>query len=329
MTSLALTDRFGRAHDYLRISLTDRCNLRCRYCMPEEGMVFAPAPSLLNDDEIIRLATIFTRLGVRKIRLTGGEPLLRKNIDRIIQTLRRLPGLGVLAMTTNGLQLAECAHTLRESGLTTLTISLDTLQPGRFIKIARRNRFADVMAGIRAALESGFAPLKINIVVMRGVNDDEIVDFVEWGKDKPVDLRFIEYMPFPGNQWQEAGLVPYRDMRKAIEEKFSLIPLVTESSAVGRSFRLEHHTGLVSFVTSMSESFCASCSRLRLTADGEIKSCLFHPAERSLRDIMRDGGNDDAIIDAIAAALNEKPMAHPPMAELLSVKNRSMIAIGG
>jgi cyclic pyranopterin phosphate synthase len=324
-----LIDRHGRRHSYLRMSITDRCNLRCTYCMPPQGIDWTPKAEILTADEIVRLGTIFVGMGITKIRLTGGEPLSRRDVGQIAERLGALPGLKTLAMTTNGISLAKRAEGLRAMGLNGLTISLDTLRRDRFLQIAKRDQFDAVMAGIEAALAAGFAPLKINVVVMRGVNDDEILDFVDWAKDRPINVRFIEYMPFPDNKWSTGGLMSYAEMRALIAKTYELIPLVGEKTAVGKDFRLAGHTGTVSFVTSMTESFCGGCNRLRVTADGNIKSCLFHPAEQSLRDAMRSGGSDGDIERLILGAVDGKQAAHPPMEELMTMKNRTMIEIGG
>jgi cyclic pyranopterin phosphate synthase len=297
--------------------------------MPEHGIDWTPPPYILRSDEIVRLAKIFVGMGIRKIRLTGGEPLLRTTICDIATAIRSIPDLDCLAMTTNGIGLRKWAQPLHDAGLDSMTVSLDSLRPERFAAITRRDGFRDVMAGIEAALTSGFVPLKINIVVMRGINDDELVDFITWGRDRPVDLRFIEYMPFPDNHWSEAGLVSCATMRKNIGAAYELVPIIVDASAVGKSFSLIGHQAKVSFVASMTESFCGSCNRLRLTADGHVKACLFNPDERPLRDILRDGGSDADIADAIRAAVVAKQAAHIPMQELTSVHNRSMIAIGG
>jgi len=324
-----LIDRHGRKHTYLRLSVTDRCNLRCTYCMPPQGIDWTPRAEILSADEIVRLGTIFVGMGITKIRLTGGEPLSRRDVGQIAERLGALPGLKTLAMTTNGISLAKRAGTLRAMGLNALTISLDTLRRDRFKEIAKRDQFDAVMAGIEAARDAGFAPLKINVVVMRGVNDDEILDFVAWAKDRPINVRFIEYMPFPDNKWSTGGLMPYAEMRALIARNYELIPLVGERTAVGKDFRLAGREGTVSFVTSMTESFCGGCNRLRVTADGNIKSCLFHPAEQSLRDAMRAGEPDSRIEQIILAAVDGKQAAHPPMEELMTMKNRNMIEIGG
>lgn len=313
----------------MRISLTDRCNLRCTYCMPEEGIAWTPVERVLSADEIVRLARLFVKLGVRKIRLTGGEPLLRADLDNIVASLARIDGLQMLAMTTNGIGLPQKAAALRQLGLQSLTISLDTLQRARFAAITKRDRFDDVIAGIHAALSAGFAPLKINIVVMRDVNEDEITDFIAWAGSRPINLRFIEYMPFPDNHWSNASLVPYSEMRARIEQHHTLTPKLAEPSAVGKDFALADSPVTVSFVTSMTESFCGTCNRLRLTADGNIKSCLFNAAESSLRDVIRRGGSDDDLAAIIRQSVYDKQAAHAGLDFLPKEENRAMIAIGG
>ncbi len=329
MTDASLMDRFGRRHTYLRISVTDRCNLRCRYCMPHEGMVFQPREELLSYEEILRLSRLFIGMGVRKIRLTGGEPMVRRDLPVLIEQLSGLDGLETLTMTTNGYYLANQAETIKAAGVQALNISLDTLRPVRFFAITRRDAFTEVMAGIDAALNAGFESLKLNVVVMAGINDDEILDFIEFGKNKPLNIRFIEYMPFEGNRWTRAGVVPYREIRQRIESRYALEPLVTEPSAVAKDFALPGYPGTVSFITSMTDSFCGTCNRLRLTSDGAVKACLFGPAEISLRDPMRAGADDTTLRHLIGQAIRRKQEAHEPMETLARIENRPMIAIGG
>jgi cyclic pyranopterin phosphate synthase len=324
-----LIDRHGRRHTYLRLSVTDRCNLRCAYCMPPQGIDWTPRADILTADELVRLGAIFVGMGIAKIRLTGGEPLSRRDLTSIAARLGALPGLKTLAMTTNGISLATRAQGLRAAGVGALTISLDTLRRDRFKEIAKRDQFQAVMDGIEAAIAAGFTPLKINVVVMRGVNDDEILDFVGWARDRPINIRFIEYMPFPDNHWSTGGLMPYAQMRALIQTEYELIPMVGAANDVGKDFKIAGHQGAVSFVTSMTESFCGGCNRLRVTADGNIKSCLFQPAELSLRDAMRAGAPDVEIERLITSAVLGKQAAHPPMEELMSMKNRNMIEIGG
>lgn len=324
-----LTDRFGRRHTYLRISVTDRCNLRCTYCMPSEGIEWKPRSEILSYEEILRISRVFVGMGIRKIRLTGGEPLVRQNLEVLVEHLGLLEGLETLAMTSNGIFMKDKAKLLKDAGLHMLTLSLDTLRRDRFAQIAKRDQFDAVMAGIDASLSAGFETLKLNVVVMAGINDDEILDFIDFVKDKPINVRFIEYMPFKDNQWSTAGLMPYADMRRVIESRYELVPCRQEKSDVGKDFSIPGIQGTVSFITSMTESFCGSCNRLRLTADGSVKSCLFHPAEISLRDALRAGITDGDLSAMIHRAVMMKQEAHPPMADLVQVENRAMIQIGG
>ncbi len=326
-----LVDSFGRHHTYLRISVTDRCNLRCVYCMPSEGIEARPREELLTFDEIERVSRMFAELGVTKIRLTGGEPLVRKDLATLVARLARIPGIQKLCMTTNGVVLKQHVLALKESGLTNLNISLDTLRPERFEQIALRSHYADVLASIDAALAVGFTPLKLNVVVMGGINDDELLDFVEFVHHRPVNVRFIEYMPFKFNRWNKASFVSFAEMKLKIEEHHALIPLESpdDSASVAKDFRIDGWVGSVSFIASMSEHFCATCNRLRLTADGSIKSCLFHPAEVNLRHALRYGAPDEILEDMIRSAVILKPVGHAPVEQLVEADNRTMIEIGG
>ncbi len=324
-----LVDRFGRAHSYLRISVTDRCNLRCTYCMPAGGIDWKSRHELLSFEEILRVARVMVGMGVTKIRLTGGEPLVRNNLEVLIGQLAQLDGLQALAMTTNGLLLKPKAAQLKALGLTALNVSLDSMRRDRFAEITRLDAFDQAMGGLRAALDAGFDSLKLNVVVMSGVNDDEILDFVDFAADKFLNVRFIEYMPFKDNRWHPDSVLPWLEMKRRIETRYRLLPLPADSGSVAKDFRLAGYSGRVSFITSMTDSFCATCNRLRLTADGQFKSCLFHPAEISLRDILRSGADDAMLEKAITGAVLEKPQAHPEMETLLSVENRPMIEIGG
>ncbi len=329
-----LIDRFGREHTYLRISVTDRCNLRCRYCMPEEGIKLRGKDEILSFEEICRLAEIFAHMGVTKIRITGGEPLVRANIERLLQMLAPLKsvnggGISTLAMTTNATLLADKVEVLRSAGLDVLNISLDTFRAERFKELTRRDELARVLAGLEAALKARFPVLKLNTVVIRNFNDDEIMDFVEYARDNPVNVRFIEYMPFPDNEWTSAGVVPFAEMRQKIESRYALIPLNNPSFDVARDFAIEGFPGRVSFITSMSESFCSTCNRIRLTADGFVKSCLFYDGEINLKDALAAGADRTRLEELITQALWMKPEAHPPAEELAGEQNRHMVAIGG
>ncbi len=324
-----LVDNYAREHTYLRISVTDRCNLRCVYCMPAEGVPLKKREEILTLEEIYRVAKVFVGLGIDKIRITGGEPLVRKGLDGLIKRLGALAGVKTLAMTTNAVLLADQVRQLHQSGLTALNISLDSLQPKRFEAITLRDDHAKVMAGITAALSEKLETVKLNCVVIAGVNDDEVLDFVHFVKDKPLNVRFIEYMPFKDNNWQSTGVVSYAQMRGVIEQQFTLEPLNARPGDVAKDFSLVGHQGTVSFISSMTDSFCGTCNRLRLTSEGSIKSCLFYGAEVSLRDAMRAGGSDADLRDLIQIAVKGKPEAHPPIEELAASDNRSMVEIGG
>lgn len=324
-----LVDTFGRAHTYLRISVTDRCNLRCVYCMPAEGIPLKKRDEILSLEEIERVAKIFVEMGVRKIRITGGEPLVRKNIESLIESLGKIDELETLAMTTNAVLLGEKVERLKASGLNALNISLDSLSSERFKQITLRDDHAQVMAAIAAVERANFDTVKINVVVMAGVNDDELLDFVHFVKDKRINVRFIEYMPFKDNHWKATGVVSYAEMRRTIEQEFDLVQAENRPGDVAKDFALEGHTGTVSFISSMTDSFCSTCNRLRLTADGGIKSCLFYSPEVSVRDAMRSGASDAELRALIMQAVAGKPEAHPPMEELAAGENRAMVEIGG
>lgn len=325
-----LIDSFGRFHTYLRISLTERCNLRCQYCMPSEGVDLTPSPQLLSRDEIIRLADLFVSSGVDKIRLTGGEPTIRKDIEDICFHLSKLKGLKTLTMTTNGIVLAKKLPKLKECGLNSVNISLDTLVPAKFEFMTRRKGHNRVMEAIDAAIELGFDPVKVNCVVMRGVNDEEICDFVELTREKPINVRFIEFMPFDGNVWNVKKLVPYAEMLDRVRQQFKDIKRLQGSPTdTAKNFTINGHRGIVSFITSMTEHFCGGCNRLRLLADGNFKVCLFGPSEVSLRDPLRAGVDDLGLKEIIGNAVKRKKAAHAGMFDIAKTTNRPMIHIGG
>lgn len=350
-----LIDRFGRVHDYLRIAVTDRCNFRCTYCMPEDGMTLGPHAELLSYEEIARLAEIFVRLGVRKIRLTGGEPLVRHRIDNLFAMLSPLGApLGVeLALSTNGALLAEKLETLWKHRFYQLNISLDTLRADRFASITGRDACEDVQRAIRAAaayrsghaprraptLDQSFESVKINMVVMRGINDDELLDFVRFGEElsalahngPAVEMRYIEFMPFGGNAWSEERCVPFGEMLTRIQSEYDLRAIESNEVAPGpaKSFRVAGSNLRLGFITTVSEPFCGKCSRLRLTADGTLRTCLFGEDGVNLRDMLRHGASFETVAAAITSAVQEKWLEHPPVHELASMNTRDMIAIGG
>lgn len=326
-----LIDRFGRVHTYVRISVTDRCNLRCVYCMPAEGIDHVPRPEILTFEEISRVVRILAEMGVTKVRLTGGEPLLRKDLPDLVERIAATPGISTIALTTNGILLSRCAKTLRRVGVTHLNISLDTLKPERFETITLRDGAAATLRGIEAALEAGFAPLKLNAVIMGGVNDDEVLDFVEYVRDRPIHLRFIEFMPFSGNGWNEASLVPYQEIRRRIETRYTLVPLFDADGRmeISKDYTIPGWLGQVGFISSMSDDFCKDCDRLRLLTDGSLKSCLFHPPEENLRSALRSGAADDEIESLIRRCVSAKLEKHEPAENLIRLENNPMIAIGG
>ena len=324
-----LSDGFGRLHTYLRISLVEHCNLRCRYCMPDEGLEWTPDEELLTDEEIVRLAKVFAKAGIRKVRLTGGEPLLRAGIETIARSIAAMPGIDTLAITTNGLLLRKRLPALQHAGLNLLNISLDTLRPDRFEAITRRKGLHLVLEAIDLAVEMGYNPVKVNCVVMRGVNDDELIDFVALTRDRPIEVRFIEFMPFDGNQWDERHLVSFSDMKSLIRRQYRLEQCKSGPNDTSRTYQIPGFLGRVGFITSMTDNFCEGCNRLRITADGHLKVCLFGRSEVSLRDAMRRGATDADLLDVVSHAIGRKFARHAGMHAIAASKNRPMIQIGG
>ncbi|XP_070442141.1 molybdenum cofactor biosynthesis protein 1 isoform X1 [Equus przewalskii] len=326
--SAFLTDSFGRRHSYLRISLTEKCNLRCQYCMPEEGVPLTPKAKLLTTEEILTLARLFVKEGVDKIRLTGGEPLIRPDVVDIVAQLHRLEGLRTIGVTTNGINLARLLPSLQKAGLSAINISLDTLVPAKFEFIVRRKGFHKVMEGIHKAIELGYNPVKVNCVVMRGLNEDELLNFVALTKGLPLDVRFIEYMPFDGNKWNFRKMVSYKEMLDTLRQQWpELEKLPEEESSTAKAFKIPGFRGQVSFITSMSEHFCGTCNRLRITADGNLKVCLFGNSEVSLRDHLRAGASEEELLRIIGAAVGRKKQQHAGMFNISQMKNRPMILI--
>ncbi|XP_036104641.1 molybdenum cofactor biosynthesis protein 1 isoform X1 [Molossus molossus] len=326
--SAFLTDGFGRQHSYLRISLTEKCNLRCQYCMPEEGVPLTPKADLLTSEEILTLARLFVKEGVDKIRLTGGEPLIRPDVVDIVAQLNRLEGLRNISVTTNGINLARLLPQLQRAGLNAINISLDTLVPAKFEFIVRRKGFHKVMEGIHKAIELGYSPVKVNCVVMRGLNEEELLDFVALTEGLPLDVRFIEYMPFDGNKWNFKKMVSYKEMLDTIQQRWpELEKLPQEESSTAKTFKIPGFRGQVSFITSMSEHFCGTCNRLRITADGNLKVCLFGNSEVSLRDHLRAGDSEEQLLRVIGAAVGRKKPQHAGMFNISRMKNRPMILI--
>ncbi len=297
--------------------------------MPAEGVPLKPKADILTFEEIVRLSELFASLGVNKIRLTGGEPLIRKDIESLVEKLSAIRGINQLAITTNGLLLGSKLDKLKAGGITHLNISLDTLRPERFLEISRRPGHDKVLGAIDKALELGYAPIKINCVVLKGFNDDELVDFVELGREKALDIRFIEFMPFSGNEWSSGGFLSYRAMLKIVESRLDLERLGSDENEVSKAYRVPGFVGTVGFISSMSDDFCQGCNRLRVTADGNLKVCLFGQSEVSLRDAMRGGATDTELETLIRAAIQKKKAAHDGMLAIASQPGRPMILIGG
>lgn len=325
-----LKDTFGRIHNYLRISLTDNCNLRCFYCMPEEDYAFTPQQQLMQADEIGQLAQLFVEQGVTKIRLTGGEPLVRKDAPAIIEKLAQLPV--ELHMTTNGIRIDDMLPQIVAAGFKSINISLDTLRPERFLQITRRNYYARVRANIDLLLQHAI-PTKINMVVMKGVNDDEILDFVALTKDNPLEVRFIEFMPFSGNRWTSNQVLTYADILASVRTQYAVQPQSPGPNDTAKAFSIVGHQGRIAMISTMSAPFCAGCNRIRLTADGKLKNCLFSAHETDLLTSLRAGGDVLPLIhdnirskaQALGGQLNE----NFENIDTDFLKNRSMITIGG
>jgi len=325
-----LIDQHNRIHDYLRISLTDNCNLRCFYCMPEEDYAFMPNQRLMQKDEIVQLAKLFVENGVKKIRLTGGEPLVRKDAAAIIKELGML---GVnLTMTTNATRIHLFIDALKEAGIQSLNISLDTLQKEKFQLLTRRDQFDQVKSNIDLLLAHGFK-LKINVVVVKGMNDHEILDFIAWTKDTPIQIRFIEFMPFDGNKWNSDKLVTLQEMLDLIGKEYKIATAMSEPNDTSKRYTIENHAGSFAVISTMSAPFCNTCNRIRLTADGKIKNCLFSSEETDLLTALRKGENVLPLIeDSIYKKHRELGGQFSKEFEKINtdlLHNRSMIAIGG
>jgi len=323
-----LEDRFGRAHTYLRVSVTDRCNYRCVYCMPAGGLSWQPKDEQLSSAEIIRLVQIFVGMGVQKVRLTGGEPTLRADLPALVEGLARLPGLRDLALSTNGHTLAALAPRLRAAGLHRVNISLDSLDPDRFRALTRGGDLARVLAGVDAALSAGLRPVKINAVLLRGHNDDEAPALVAWALERAphLELRFIEYMPFEA-RWHQS--VPAAELRRALAPRFPLEPDGPRGPLDGPARRFRVGPLKVGFISPLSEHFCATCNRLRLGSDGHLRTCLAHEDTPSLRDLLRGGADDAALAAAIRAMVAGKPEGHSALLDGGTPFEGVMTGIGG
>lgn len=328
-----IKDNFGRVHNYLRISLTERCNLRCFYCMPEDGVELSEKSNVLSHEEIIHLAKEFVKLGVNKIRLTGGEPLVKKNVEKIIRELAALPVQ--LSMTTNGILLDRYLPLLKECNVNNLNISLDTLDREQFNYMTRRDYYDRVMANIFQSISQGFQ-VKINAVLMKGINDSELFDFVEFTKNNKVSFRFIEFMPFDGNKWDTSKVVTLDDIFSELNKHYTaeqIIKLEDKKHDTTKNYSIKGYKGSFGIISTVSNPFCDSCNRIRLTANGKIKNCLFSPTETDLLAPLRAG---EDLTPIILGSVKHKAMSRGGMIsdedfqnKEINTKNRAMISIGG
>lgn len=329
---MRLEDAFGRVATDLRVSLTDHCNLRCTYCMPAEGLPWMAKPQMLTDDEIVRLVGLFVRLGVSKVRLTGGEPLLRAGVPDLVARLAALEPRPHLAMTTNGLGLARLAPALAAAGLDRVNVSLDTVDAATFATLTRRDRLADVIEGLAAADAAGLRPVKVNAVAMRGINDAGVVDLLDWCLERGYELRFIEQMPLDAqHSWQRAEMISASELRERLETRHTLTapPSATRGSAPAELFLVDGGPATVGIIASVTAPFCAACDRVRLTADGMVRNCLFARGEVDLRGPLRDGADDHELIRLIRGEMFRKARGHGIGAPDFTQPARPMSAIGG
>ncbi|SHH05780.1 GTP 3',8-cyclase MoaA [Flavobacterium defluvii] len=328
-----LTDGFGRRHNYLRISLLEKCNLRCTYCMPAEGIVLSPKASLMTADEIFAIAQTFVQNGVEKIRLTGGEPLLRKDFPEIVSKLSKLDIS--LSITTNGILIDRHIEVLKQFNVKKINLSLDTLVASKFASITLRNQFEKVIDNLHLLLNNDFQ-VKVNVVLMKGFNENEIADFVKLTQFLPISVRFIEFMPFAGNEWDRSKMVSQKEILSLVETQFSseeIQKLEDEKNFTSRNYKIKDFQGNFGIISSITNPFCDSCNRIRLTADGKIKNCLFSNSETDLLTPFRNG---ESISNLIAQSVQSKKKVRAGMVTIDEMNdpakhfdNRSMIAIGG
>ena len=325
-----LEDAFGRIHTYLRVSVTDRCNYRCVYCMPEEGLNWVPRADLLRYEEVARIVEIMASMGVDKVRITGGEPTIRADIISLIESIASISGIKDVAMTTNAHTLAKLAPSLRAAGLNRVNISIDSLQDARFSELTRGGNLQRVLAGIEAARDAGLTPIKLNVVLLDGLNDDELFDFVDFCAPhaKDTELRFIEYMPFQERRFKT---VPTERMRAQLRERFafSANPARGASDGPAQTLRLADSGLKIGFISPLSEHFCATCNRLRLVADGHLRTCLAHEDTPSLRDLVRNDNSDADIRAAIRNMVFGKPSGHDCQVDGGTLFEGVMTSIGG
>jgi cyclic pyranopterin phosphate synthase len=327
----ALVDRFGRVHTDLRVSLTDKCNLRCTDCMPPEGLEWLPSPDLLTDDELVRLVDIGVRLlGITSVRLTGGEPLLRRSLVGLVAAIASLEPRPHIAMTTNGIGLAKVAAPLAAAGLDRVNVSLDTLDRSTFVTLARRDRLDDVLAGIDAARSAGLEPVKVNAVLMRGVNDDQALELLDYCLGQGLSLRFIEQMPLDAQHgWDRSTMVTADEIFERLSAVHALTPVDGRGSSPAEEFLVDGGPGTVGVIASVTRPFCGDCDRVRLTADGQLRNCLFAREESDLRTPLRAGASDAVIASRWQAAIAGKRAGHGIDDPSFLQPDRPMSAIGG
>ncbi|MGN6636147.1 MAG: GTP 3',8-cyclase MoaA [Oryzihumus sp.] len=327
-----LPDTFGRVATDLRVSVTDRCNLRCTYCMPAEGLPWLAKPEMLTDAELLRVIGIFVGLGVRQVRLTGGEPLLRRSLVEVVAGIAQMSPRPQIAMTTNGVGLDRLAGPLADAGLDRVNVSLDTVDPGEFQALTRRDRFADVEKGLKAAANAGLTPVKVNAVAMRGVNDHSVADVLQWCLDRGYSLRFIEQMPLDAqHSWERTEMVTADELRQRLSERFTLTPLPSaeRGSAPAELFLVDGGPQTVGVIASVTAPFCAACDRVRLTADGQVRNCLFAAGEVDLRGPLRDGASDEGLAELVRGEMWRKARGHGIGKPDFHQPDRPMSAIGG
>jgi cyclic pyranopterin phosphate synthase len=327
-----MPDQFGRVARDLRVSVTDRCNLRCTYCMPAEGLPWLPKPEMLTDEELLRVVGVFVGLGVRQVRLTGGEPLLRRSIVDVVAGIAALEPRPQIAMTTNGVGLERIAGRLAAAGLDRVNVSLDTIDAETFTRLTRRDRLSDVEKGLAAAAEAGLTPVKVNAVAMRGTNDEAVSDVLAWCLDRGYELRFIEQMPLDAQHaWDRTSMVSADEVRERLSERFTLTPVPSgeRGSAPAERFLVDGGPATVGIIASVSEPFCAACDRTRLTADGQVRNCLFSEVETDLRGPLRLGATDAELAALIQGEMWRKKRGHGIGDADFRQPDRPMSSIGG
>lgn len=327
-----MQDQFQREINYLRVSVTDRCNLRCVYCMPEDGVEVADHTSILSYEEIIKVIKAGVKRGIRKIRLTGGEPLVRKDIIDLVRAISAIPEIDDLALTTNGILLPKMAMDLKEAGLNRVNISLDTLRSERFQQVTRIGKIGDVWAGINAAIKAGYKTIKINTVIMRGFNDDEIIDLAQMTTDLPLHLRYIEVMPIGDTQdWASKKHVSTQEIFEILNKNFAALKPAkkVEGNGPAKYYQVPGAKGTIGFIGAISNHFCKDCNRLRLTAEGMLRPCLQSPIEVDIRGVLRKGATEDELLKVFDEVVAKKPQKHTMIEDGWGDNHRKMSQIGG